>query len=74
MTNEDQLRGLVIISALLNFVDWLNSQDYLTIYGEAERGKLVVSFLESHSKDKNYFLQASDIAKRLKIGLTDDQV
>lgn len=62
-------RGLVIISALLNFTDWMNKESKLSLmhYSKKERGKLVREFLEAHSEGKNYFMCAEDIAKRLGV-------
>ena len=69
-TDTQQQRGLVIMSALISFVDWLHAQGVLvTNVPEAEakqlRGKLVREFLASHSEGKNYFMRAEDIAERL---------
>lgn len=68
MTQIDstQQRGLVIISALLNYVDWLDSQGKMIPgISKHDRGQLVLQFLASHSEGQNYFMQADDIAKRL---------
>jgi hypothetical protein len=60
-----EIRGLTIISVLLNFVDWVKVHPQLL--SEKERGKLVVEFLESHSTEKSHLLKAEDICKRLEI-------
>ena len=71
MTTEpvdaNQQRGLVIISALLNFIDWLEAQDMLTVSPLAgqERAELVKLFLHLHSDKMGYFKQADEIAGRL---------
>lgn len=68
MDDTDAERGLVIMSALLNFVDYLNSQQLLII-PEKTRGKLVIEFLEDHSDKRHCFRQATDIAARLGVPL-----
>lgn len=60
-------RGLVIMSALINFMDYLESQGILTDLSPKTKGKIIKEFLESHSSKRNYFLQAEDIAERLSI-------
>lgn len=62
---EDQHRGLVIMSVLINFVDWLDRKQLLPRLSETERGKLVLKFLDAHSKGENYFMQAEQIAEIL---------
>lgn len=57
-------RGLVIMSALLNFVDYLNAENIIS-QTETDRGQLVLRFLESHSNGENYFMCAEEIAERL---------
>lgn len=73
MTTEDttRQRGLVIISALINFIDWLDREGKLTV-PEAERGKLVMAFLSAHQDGTNYFMQAEQIAERLGAPLEDE--
>lgn len=63
-------RGLVIISALLNFIDYLNSQG-LMVLPEEDRGETVLQFLGAHSDDQNYFMCAERIAEQLGIPLKD---
>lgn len=58
-------RGLVVMSALVNFVDWCDKP--ICLLSKKERGKMVLDFLSQHSKEKNHFLQAESIAKRLAI-------
>lgn len=65
LTEEEQ-RGLVIMSALLNFADWLADEKIL-LANKSQRGQLVKRFLASHSEGKSYFLKAEDIAKRLGV-------
>ena len=60
----DQQRGLVIISALINFADWLNAEGLLDAT-EYDRGQLVLRFLAAHSAGENYFMQADQIAEML---------
>lgn len=67
---QDQQRGLAIMSALINFVDWLHAQGVLvTNVPEPKaaqlRGQLVLGFLNAHSEGENYFMQAEHIAERL---------
>ena len=59
-------RGLAIISALLNFTDYLESRRIIT-HNEQRRGELVREFLEAHSKEHNYFRCADDIAQQLGV-------
>ena len=66
IVNTNQERGLVIISALLNFVDYLEKRSIIT-HNEQRRGELIREFLESHSPENNYFMCAEDIAKRLGV-------
>lgn len=63
--NAVEQRGLVVMSALLNFVDWLDNSKGVIHLPEKERGALIVEFLESHSEGENYFKQAEEIAERL---------
>lgn len=56
---ETQQQGLVIISVLLNFGDWLDGQCGFH------------DFLRGHSEGQNYFLQADDIAERLGVSFED---
>jgi len=69
MTYSDQTkRGMVIMSALINFVDWLSATElYPFTIEEKDKGMLVREFLASHSEGKNYFMQAEDIASRLEV-------
>lgn len=61
-------RGLVILSCLLNFIDWMDEHDQTRIpFTKEARGQFVLKFLSSHSNGKNYYLQANDIAARLGI-------
>lgn len=61
---QQQQRGLTLISALINFADWLESQGELTAT-EHDRGQLVLKFLDAHSKGENYFMQAEQIMEIL---------
>lgn len=65
MTPEEQ-NGLVIISALINFVDWM-ADEHILLANRHQRGEMVKRFLTSHSTDINYIKQADDIAKRLGV-------
>lgn len=63
-------RGLMIISALINFADWLDAQDLLVeqVSGHANerpRAQLILDFLKAHSEGENYFMQAEQIAEIL---------
>jgi hypothetical protein len=78
MADTDTQRGLVIMSALLNFIDWLGTQGVLVtnvpeVEAEQLRGKLVLEFLKSHSESDGYFKQADDIAKRLGEPFIEDK-
>jgi hypothetical protein len=64
LTHEQ--RGLVIISVLMNFVDWLDKENVIAL-SPKDRAGLVKLFLETHSGEKNYFLCAEDIAERLGV-------
>lgn len=66
MTPEqsNEQRGLTLISALINFVDWLDAQGELCV-SEHDRGQLVLQFLAAHSKGENYFMQAEQIMEIL---------
>lgn len=59
-------RGMVILSALINFVDWLDSEEILQL-PEQERGELVKRFLDAHQTGENYFMQAEQIAEALGV-------
>ncbi len=61
-----QNSGLVIISAMLNFADYLRDKRLL-IVSEKGAGKLVKEFLEGHSSEKTYLKRGEDIAKRLGV-------
>lgn len=70
-------RGLVIISVLLNFADWLDAQGVLVTNVSKSRaaqlrGELVKDFLAAHSEGENYFMQAEQIAERLAIPFEGD--
>ncbi len=62
--------GLMLISALINFVDWLDTQGVL-VSNQPEprasrlRAKLVKDFLAAHSEGENYLMQAEQIAEIL---------
>lgn len=62
---EDEQRGLTLISALINFVDWLHSKDLLAIEDERDRARLVLKFFDAHSEGENYFMQAEQIMEIL---------
>lgn len=61
-----QNSGLIIISALLNFADYLRDQ-HLLMVSEQGGGKLVMKFLDGHSHEKTYLKKGEDIAKRLGV-------
>jgi hypothetical protein len=63
--NANEQRGLMLISALINFADWLDSEGLLTELSETERAQLVLRFFDAHQKSKNYFMQAEQIVKIL---------
>lgn len=63
MTNEQ--RGLMLISALINFADWLHAEGLLITSGERKRAQLVLKFFDAHSEGGNYFMQAEQIAEIL---------
>lgn len=70
-------RGLVILSCLLNFIDWLDINEQTSIpFTKERRGELVLEFLTTHSKGTNYYLQAEDIAARLGVpfGKSNDAI
>lgn len=69
---QNRQRGLVIISALINFVDWLDCEDLLPEMSEYERGQLVVKFLKAHAEGENYFMQAEQIAGLLSQPFTKE--
>lgn len=58
-------RGLVVMSALINFIDWLDREQYLD--SRQERGEIVKEFLDAHQDGQNYFMQAEQIADALGI-------
>lgn len=61
-----QQRGLMLISALINFVDWLDRERLLRPrLSDKERAKLVLKFFDAHQKGENYFLQAEQIVEIL---------
>jgi chemotaxis signal transduction protein len=60
-------RGLVILSALINFVDWLDREDVIDIDDERERARLVIKFLNAHVEGENYCMQAAQIAEILGV-------
>lgn len=62
---SDQLRGLTLISALINFVDWLDRGGLLKSLPERERARLVLQFFDAHQHGENYFLQAEQIMEIL---------
>lgn len=66
MPTENEQRGLVIISVLINFVDYLEKRRIIT-HNETRRSELVREFLASHSNEKNYFMSADEIAKKLGV-------
>lgn len=61
----DEQRGLTLISALINFVDWLYSDGLLPVEDERERAQLVLKFFDAHAKGENYFMQAEQIMEIL---------
>lgn len=58
-------RGLTLISALINFADWLHAEGLLTVNDERERAQLVLKFFDAHSEGENYFMQAEQIMEIL---------
>lgn len=58
-------RGLMLISALINFVDWLDGEGLLKRLPDRERARLVLKFFDAHQPGENYFLQATQIAEIL---------
>lgn len=60
MTTSEQ-RGLTLISALINFVDWLDREGLIDVPDETKRARLVTQFFDAHAKGENYFLQAEQI-------------
>lgn len=66
MDKPDQQRGLVILSALINYTDWLDREGLLPL-SERQRGELVKRFLDAHQEGNNYFMQAEQIADALAV-------
>lgn len=62
---QSQQRGLTLISALINFVDWLDSEGLLKPMPEQECAQLVLKFFDAHSRGQNYFMQAEQIMEIL---------
>ena len=62
--NSEQ-RGLTLISALINFADWLHAEGLLITSGERKRARLVLKFFDAHSEGESYFLQAEQIMEIL---------
>lgn len=62
---EVERRGLTLISALINFVDWLDRKQLLPRLSEQERARLVLKFFDAHSTGENYFMQAEQIMEIL---------
>ena len=74
MTNSpkdtDAERGLVILSALVNFIDWMDGQDVTRMpFTKQKRGEIVLEFLKDNSDGRHCFKQATDIAARLGVPL-----
>lgn len=68
--DTDTERGLVIISALINFIDYLDEKNQTRIpFTKQKRGDIVLDFLQDHSDKRHCFKQASDIAARLGVPL-----
>lgn len=67
MAEADTQRGLVIFSALINFVDWLDLESEGKILGRSEKDRcqLVLRFLAAHQEGQNYVMQPEQIAARL---------
>lgn len=68
---KDGQRGLVIMSALINFVDWLDAEGVVTTT-ERGRGELVKRFLDAHQEGENYFMQAEQIANILGVPFSEE--
>ena len=66
MSDTTAQRGLVVMSALINFVDWLDAEGVLVTNVEP-RTKLVLEFLDAHSEGETYFMQAEQVAEILGI-------
>lgn len=64
-TRTSEQCGLMLISALINFADWLDSEGLLTELPEIERAQLVLKFFDAHQKGENYFMQAKQIMEIL---------
>lgn len=62
---QSQQRGLTLISALVNFADWLDSEGLLKSLPEQERARLVLKFFDVHTRGGNYFMQAEQIMEVL---------
>lgn len=66
MTDEQQ-RGLTLISALINFIDWLDREGLIDVPDEKKRAQLVTQFFDAHTKGEHYFLQAEQIMEILGV-------
>lgn len=62
---QQEQRGLTLISALVNFADWLHAEGLLSVNDERERAQLVLKFFDAHSRGENYFMQADQIMEIL---------
>lgn len=62
---QQEQRGLTLISALINFADWLHAEELLSVDDERERAQLVLRFFAAHSEGENYFMQAEQIMEIL---------
>lgn len=63
--SDDEQRGLTLISALINFVDWLDREGLLKSLSDRERARLVLKFFDAHQPGENYFMQAEQIMELL---------
>lgn len=63
--SDDKQRGLTLISALINFVDWLDREGLLKSLSDRERARLVLQFFDAHQPGEHYFMQAEQIMEIL---------
>lgn len=65
-TKQEQ-QGLMLISALINFTDWMASEKHPLVAGlsDMDRAMLVKDFFACHAEGESYFMQAEQIAKIL---------
>lgn len=71
---QQRQRGLTLISALINFVDWLYSDGLLSVEDERERAQLVLRFFDAHSRGENYFMQAEQIMEILSKPFQEEEI